>query len=303
VYDWFDGAIRPFEHPHVSMTAHTRGKTLQSLQKLTLVLAGILAILIIGYIDYSINPDVILALFYLIPIGLVAWFVGWRTGWLMGILSAVLAGYSTELQYEVLKAQPTYAIWSFVSRLIFFLLTAYILSRLRETLARSEELSLTDDLTRALNTRAFFDLLERELQRSRRYGHPLTVVYLDLDSFKTVNDTQGHQAGNTVLQTVVRVMRQAVREPDAVARLGGDEFAVLLLETGPDSARALLPRIQEALGHAMQDGGWPVTFSIGVLTCARAMCNSDEVFRRVDTLMYAVKHAGKNGIRFETLAE
>jgi diguanylate cyclase (GGDEF)-like protein len=285
------------------MNPPSRPSTHPAAWKFFLFLAGLTIILIIGYVDYSTNPEVILTLFYLIPISAVSWYVNSWAGEFLGILSAILASYSTEIQGGMFSAQPLLAVWALASRLIFFLLTAVLLARLKETLTRSKELSLTDDLTQALNTRAFFDLLDKELKRGRRYERPLTVVYLDLDGFKTVNDTLGHQIGNTVLQTVVRVMQQSVREPDSVARLGGDEFAILLPETSAESARALLPRIQDALQAAMQKGSWPVTFSVGVLTCARAMCNSDEVFRRVDQLMYAVKHAGRNGIRYETLAE
>jgi len=285
------------------MTSRFRHPISPIAQKLLLSAAAIGSVVFIGFIDSTVNPDIIHNLFYLLPIGWVSWHVNRRAGWLLALLSAILASASTEFVNGVLLTSPLLGVWIFLSRLAFYLLTCFILSRLRETLTRSKELSLTDDLTQALNTRAFFDLLEKELKRSRRYERPLTVVYLDLDSFKIVNDTLGHQIGNAVLQTVVRVMQQSVRELDSVARLGGDEFAILLPETGAESAQALFPRIQESLKAAMQKESWPITFSVGVLTCARAMCNSDEVFREADRLMYSVKHAGRNGIRYETLAE
>jgi diguanylate cyclase (GGDEF)-like protein len=245
---------------------------------------------------------VVLTLFYIIPIAWAAWFVHRREGWLLSILSAIFATYTTEIQSGFLASQPLLIAWAFLTRLVLFLIISSVVSRLHETLHRSEELSMTDDLTKAFNGRAFFDLLQKELLRSRRYGHPLTVVYLDLDNFKAVNDSLGHQTGNTVLKQVVAVMKQAVRCPDSIARLGGDEFAILLPETDADSAKALLPRIQDSLLAAMRNNQWPVTFSIGVLTCTDADCSSDEIFRRVDTLMYSVKHRGKNGIHYEVLA-
>ena len=271
-------------------------------RKALYIVGGILFVLAIGLVDYLINPEVVLTLFYIIPIAWAAWFVHRREGWLLSILSALLATYATEIQSGHLASQPLLVAWAFLTRLIFFLLTSLVISRLHETLHRSEELSMTDDLTKAFNGHAFFDLLQKELRRSRRYGHPLTVVYLDLDNFKAVNDSLGHQTGDTVLQKVVAVMKQAVRGPDSVARLGGDEFAILLPETDANSAKVLLPRIQESLLGAMQNNQWPITFSIGVLTCIDPVCSSDDIFRRVDTLMYSVKHGGRNGIHYEVLA-
>jgi diguanylate cyclase (GGDEF)-like protein len=285
------------------MPSHSSAPDLSRTWKILHIAGGIIVILAIGAVDYYTNPEVILTLFYLVPIALASWFVFWQAGWLIGILSAVISTVSNELPMGYFASKPLLTLWAFFSRLVFFLLVASILARLKQTLAHSRELSLTDDLTQALNTRAFFEILEKELQRSHRYGRPLTVVYLDLDNFKAVNDSLGHQAGDTVLQTVVRIMQTSVRDPDSVARLGGDEFAILLPETNLESSKALLPRINDSLLDAMRQAGWPVTFSIGALTCSQSICSSDEIFRRVDTLMYSVKHAGKNGIRFEVIAD
>jgi diguanylate cyclase (GGDEF)-like protein len=271
-------------------------------RKVILFLIGLLAVMGIGLLDIETSPELVLALFYLIPIVWESWYVSRGAGWVLSILSAVAASYATDVQMGYLTSQPGIALWAFVTRLVIYLLTATLASRLRETLDRSELLSRTDDLTQAINARAFFDLLAQELRRGRRYGRPLTVVYLDLDNFKAVNDTSGHHTGNAVLQTVTAAVYKSVREADSVARMGGDEFAILLPETDEEAARVIIPRLQNHLMQEMQRNAWPITFSIGVLTCQQTDSDTDAVFRKVDGLMYQVKHKGKNGISYEVLS-
>lgn len=125
---------------------------------------------------------------------------------------------------------------------------------------RTKKLTRQDDLTGALNRRGFFEVLDDESKRSQRYLHPLTVVYVDLDDFKLVNDLKGHKTGNLVLQEVARTMQSILREVDFVARLGGDEFALLLPETGAENVRAVLEKLRTALMNKMNARDWRVTF-------------------------------------------
>ncbi|MFA4915140.1 MAG: GGDEF domain-containing protein [Syntrophales bacterium] len=108
-----------------------------------------------------------------------------------------------------------------------------------------------------------------EIERSQRHKHPFTVTYFDLDNFKTVNDRFGHSMGDNVLCTVVRYAKTHLRKMDIVARLGGDEFAFLLPETDQVQARVAISKIQISLLDEMYRNDWPVTFSIGVLTCIK----------------------------------
>lgn len=142
-----------------------------------------------------------------------------------------------------------------------------------------------------------------EILRARRHGHPFTVIYIDLDNFKTVNDTLGHSVGNTLLRHVVDTLKGTVRATDLVARLGGDEFVILLPETDRDSAKVLVSKLREQLLDAMQSQGWPVTFSVGVLTCISSPANVDELIRAADAIMYEAKKTGKNAIRYSTYTE
>ena len=137
------------------------------------------------------------------------------------------------------------------------------------------------------------------MERLARSGQPFTLLYMDLDDFKIVNDTSGHAAGDALLNEVATVLKLQLRGIDIVARLGGDEFAAILPETDEQAARKVAPRLQCFLLGKMQSQHWPVTFSIGALTCLSSPQNIDELFRLGDQLMYDAKKEGKNTICYK----
>jgi diguanylate cyclase (GGDEF)-like protein len=138
--------------------------------------------------------------------------------------------------------------------------------------------------------------------RARRFRLPTTLAYVDLDSFKEVNDRSGHAAGDRVLVTVARHMRKSVRQTDLVARMGGDEFALILPNTGKDAALAVLDKLLKTLSRSMHQNYWPVTFSVGLVTFVNPPESVDWMIRRADEAMYSVKQAGKNHLRQEEIA-
>ena len=115
-----------------------------------------------------------------------------------------------------------------------------------------------------------------------------------------MNDQLGHSIGDEVLRVVVGSAKKNLRKTDVVARLGGDEFALLLPETNQQSARAALSKIQYCLLEDMQNGEWPITVSVGVLTCRSVPKSTDELVKMADELMYSVKRSGKNAIKYST---
>jgi diguanylate cyclase (GGDEF)-like protein len=256
-----------------------------------------------GWIDYQTESEVVLSIFYLIPVAIAAWYVHEGAGIAVSLLCAFFAGYDTEIQSGVFSQNPWVGGWAITSRLVFFLLTVWLVGRLRRTMASIRQMAMTDSLTGVYNARTFFDLLQKEMARSRRYRRPLSLVYLDVDNFKTVNDTLGHQTGNIVLSTVAAALRESVRRMDIVARMGGDEFSMLLPETGEDAARKMVERAQENLLREAGKKGWPVTVSIGVATFHCVDCTADDIIRKADDLMYQVKRSGKNGILYAVVAE
>lgn len=259
--------------------------------------------LVLGWLDFIASTEVVLSVFYLIPIVIAVWFVGERAALAVSLLAGGLAAYDTEVLSGVLERNAWIAVWAIVSRLVFFLFAAWLVGRQRRSMESIRRMALTDSLTGAYNARAFFELLHKEMERSRRFHHPLSLMYLDVDDFKTINDTLGHQTGNSVLGSIAASLQESVRRMDVVARLGGDEFSVLMPETGDAAVRSTVERVQETLSRKLGTKGWPVTISIGAVTYQRMDCTADDIIRKADDLMYQVKRTGKNGVRYASVRE
>jgi diguanylate cyclase (GGDEF)-like protein len=167
-------------------------------------------------------------------------------------------------------------------------------------LKRAEDLSVTDDLTQLYNSRYLAQALRRETKRASRSGHPLSLLFLDLDGFKSVNDTHGHLSGSRALVEAAAVIRGSARETDIVARFGGDEFSLVLPDTHGEGALAVAERIRERIAaHAFLTAeGLDVhlTVSVGVATLPDSAASADDLLRAADGAMYEVKARGKNGI-------
>ena len=167
-------------------------------------------------------------------------------------------------------------------------------------LQRAEALSVTDDLTRLYNTRYLNLVLRRETKRASRSGRPLSLLFLDLDGFKKVNDRHGHLAGSKALVEAAAIIRTCARETDVVARFGGDEFSLILPDTGREGAVSVATRIRDRIRAAkvLASDGLAVhlTASIGVATLPDAAASAEELLQAADMAMYRVKAAGKDGI-------
>ena len=165
---------------------------------------------------------------------------------------------------------------------------------------RAEALSVTDDLTRLYNSRYLNLVLRRETKRASRSGRPLSLLFIDLDGFKSINDTHGHLFGSRALIEAAAVIRQSARETDVVARYGGDEFALVLPDTGGEGAHAVGDRIRERMAaHTFLAGDGlaiRLTASVGVATLPDAAASVEELVQAADKAMYHVKESGKNGI-------
>jgi diguanylate cyclase (GGDEF)-like protein len=168
------------------------------------------------------------------------------------------------------------------------------------SLQRSEAVSVTDDLTGLYNSRYLNLVLRRESKRASRSGRPLSLLFLDLDGFKRVNDTHGHLAGSKALVEAAVIIRGSARETDVAARFGGDEFSVILPDTGSEGAVSVAERIRDRINASdflASDGlSIHLTASIGVATLPDVAASAEELLRAADVAMYRVKDAGKNGI-------
>jgi len=163
---------------------------------------------------------------------------------------------------------------------------------------RAEALSVTDDLTQLYNSRYMTQVLRRETKRASRSGRPLSLLFIDLDGFKRINDTYGHLYGSRALVEAGALIRQCARETDVVARFGGDEFALILPDTGSEGAAAVGERIRDRVNaHAFLQGlEIHLTVSVGVATLPDVAASADGLVQAADEAMYHVKERGKNGI-------
>jgi diguanylate cyclase (GGDEF)-like protein len=270
-------------------------KTLLFLLSMALILA---AGLLDGLLDKIFANDISFTIFYLIPVGVAAWFIGIRSGIIISIAAAIVC-YTVDVRvFTEDHTNIVIPIWNGISGLIFFLCFAYLLSLLRGELKMQRQFAMEDFLTKASNGRAFFNYSKIEISRIKRYNKPLTMVYFDLDNFKSINDTLGHKEGDELLFTVASVIRKNIRMTDAVARLGGDEFAILLPEMSEGPAKPFMKHILEILDKEMKSRGWPVTLSAGVVTYLKPPESVDEMIKTADEAMYEVKRSGKNNVKY-----
>ena len=269
---------------------------LQRQSKGCIVSAGVVLVLALWGIDYVTGPDFSFVVFYLLPVFLVTWFAGKQAGIAISLMSGV-AWYVADVLTASADAHPAITYLNLATKLGFFLVVNLTVSSLRVSLEREREMARTDYLTQVANSRYFAEIASREIRRAGRYQHPFTVAYLDIDDFKSVNDRWGHSTGDELLALVAETITNNIRATDSIARLGGDEFALLLPETGYDAASVVMQKVQQSLQSAMGRKGWPVTFSIGVVTFRTPPDSVDGMIRVADAFMYSVKHSGKNRIK------
>jgi diguanylate cyclase (GGDEF)-like protein len=260
-----------------------------------LLTLGFLLVVLQSLINYLIGPDTALYIFYLLPISLVAWLVSRRAAIYISLASA-FGYFLTEQLTGHFDNRPLHSYFNALAQLGAFLFVTYFVSALRRSHLQERQLARTDDLTGAINRRSFFEASQQEINRSRRHRHPFTVAYMDVDDFKLINDRYGHSIGDVVLKSVSQVIKSSIREIDVVARLGGDEFVILMPETDEEAAQAVVARVHGSIMNKIYEHGWPITFSIGVVTWATPPRTVDIMLKQADDTMYEVKNSGKNQV-------
>jgi two-component system, cell cycle response regulator len=171
--------------------------------------------------------------------------------------------------------------------------------KLSETNIRLQALATTDPLTGLANHRSLIATLEHELARAYRYHHPCSILFLDLDHFKAINDSYGHGVGDSILRDFASQVLANLRETDVPGRWGGEEFLVILPETGEQEAGSLSERVRSAVAsHAFtMGGGMSLTCSIGIATFPDDAGDRDGLVKCADQAMYAAKRLGRNQVR------
>lgn len=258
------------------------------------------AIALIGVIDYVTGVEYRVYPLYFLPLSVSAWYLG-RRATLAGATVCAFVWLGSNYLAGLHYSQPSIWVFNFLTQGTSFVVVGLLIATVRHSLVREAELSRTDQLTSLLNRRAFYEAAQHVLVIAARYGHPVTIAYIDIDDFKAVNDTLGHERGDTALRDAAELLRQCIRRGDVAARLGGDEFAVLLPETGADGAFALLERLRARLADALGRIPHPITVTVGAASFAVPPDDVEELVRVADETMYAAKSDGKNRVRLRTI--
>lgn len=260
---------------------------------------GFCLFVLIGCLDYQVSPNISLSVFYLLPISLTTWFVSKKAGLITGGVSAI-AGFITKFDSDYTTDSILVTSWNATVMLMVFFTVSSLLFKLRDALKQEQELARTDGTTGVANKRLFFELAGLEVKKAHRYRHPLTIIYLDIDDFKTINKNLGRQMVDKLLHTAAQSLVNNLRETDIIGRIGEDEFAILLPGSGYEPSHTVIYRVQTQLIEAMEENEWGVTFGISAVTLIHPPNSVDEMLQKADHLMYLVKNNGKNQVKHKT---
>jgi diguanylate cyclase (GGDEF)-like protein len=249
-------------------------------------------IALIALADYATGDQILLFILQLVPVAILAWCAGLYAGVVLITYVALAGG-----EFHTLHAW--HAAVSFTSNAV----VAWVVSRLKASrlqilllLDVERRMAREDPLTELASVRAFRERLRLEVDRMKRHKKPMSLLYLDLDDFKRVNDERGHAAGDETLARVGRLLHALTRKVDLCGRLGGDEFAVLMPETGAHDAIVVANRVREGMHKPFSEGGAGIGLSAGVGTFLTPPMDEQVATNEVDQLMYEAKRSGKNRV-------
>lgn len=248
----------------------------------------VFTLIFVEYVDYVTGPDLDVCFLLMIPTFLLAW----RFGVVAGCISSCITAFaSIVVNYgdQLVRVHPSIAWLNVVTLTIYLMAFAVVIHALRVEMEFHEKLARTDALTGLLNRRAFDEVLHQEMNRLTRFKRPFTLLALDLDKFKWVNDTKGHVAGDELLKSLARVLMGSFRDTDFVARLGGDEFGVILPETDEETALGVIVKLEENIRGMSLASGFPISASIGMVTNPYPPMSQEKLIEEADRRMYQDK--------------
>ena len=287
---------RPLEfHSVIHRLVITIGEYFMHQRKPSVLVLGLLMVAAIGELDLLSGPDISLSLFYILPITVVTWRIGRTAGFALSVVSVCVWVFVDARQISSLAAV---GYWNPVISLTFFLIFTATLAEFSLLV----EWVRTDYLTGLANARGFHDFVTKEIYRCGRTGGSFSLAYLDIDNFKFINDSLGHNAGDDVLRLVGSVLHKTIRRSDIVARIGGDEFTILLSGAGQQSAATAIAKVEETLRAELARAKWPVTFTVGIATFREPPRSVEAAIKQADELMYEAKRMGKNTRRHREIA-
>ena len=260
-----------------------------------ILIAGTLLVTAIGYVHSLTGLAYEFHAFFIVPVLTISWLLGPRPGYALAVLAAVLWFLADRMLAGDPAAMSPLLFNTFV-RLAVFVGGVWLVGAIHRTLMRESRLAREDSLTRLPNRREFHDRGRQVFAQAQRQGAPFTAVFIDLDRFKEINDSFGHEVGDQLLKAVADVMLKHVRASDIPGRLGGDEFALLLPNMKADAASAYVKDLRHRLLDAMHAQRWPVTFSIGVASYRQTPQDFDALLKQADALMYEVKRGSRDRV-------
>jgi diguanylate cyclase (GGDEF)-like protein len=251
-------------------------------------------IILLGVLRAKTHAEFAFASLALLPVMLISWLGGRKYGFLLAIIAATMW-----LLADIKSEQPFSEIWipwlNAITYLSIYMLVVFLVVLVSQQMQIVREQATHDALTGLINRRAFLEYGSQEEMRSKRYNHSLAVLFLDLDNFKSLNDTLGHAAGDNALKVTAKALKDSLRSTDQTARLGGDEFAAILQESDYESSIDIAHKVFLAVNQALQEFP-PVKVSIGVAWFEKADRTFPHMLKLADELMYEVKANGKGNM-------
>jgi diguanylate cyclase (GGDEF)-like protein len=255
----------------------------------------------LGVVDWISGPNVAFSVFYLLPVSALAWTSSRRWAVAAAILSAAswIAADAAGQAYS----HALIPVWNVTTRLTMFLIVSLLVSHLRVTAEHERKLARIDFLTGVANSRWFYESAQAVVAAARSSREVVTLLYIDLDDFKKINDRCGHSGGDDVLRLVGEALRASTRSHDLVGRVGGDEFAILIPSSDRSAAEAAVKHVGDRVADGLAYLEPPVTCSIGAVTFVDVRQALDNMIEAADDLMYQVKRTGKKAVHHRVEAD
>jgi diguanylate cyclase (GGDEF)-like protein len=261
-----------------------------------LLVFSYLIICFIGIIDYLTGPEIALSIFYVVPVVLVVLSTNKKQGYIISFVAAAV-WLVADLLVRHFYSSPVIPWWNAAVRFAFFALITNFASTFKKMYEQEETLARTDFLTGTANRRLLYETAQMKDFGPDATDRPCTVVYLDLDNFKKINDEFGHAVGDDVLHAIGLIIKQNLRKSDIGARIGGDEFVILLPGTGTEDSIKVAKKIKDKIIEHAGREKWPLTVTMGCATFLKPTVPVSEMISKADDLMYEAKATGKNSIR------
>lgn len=243
-----------------------------------------------GVIDHATGSQYAVSPLYLFPVLIASTAIGRVAGIVVAMTAAVVWTLALQSPGAAVATWRPFA-WNVSMRFAVLAFVAWLLSELEQEMVAARH----DFLTHLSNRRHFMLSLEAERNRSARTGRPYSLLSIDLDGFKMLNDTRGHAVGDEALRIVAAVLSRASRAMDLSARMGGDEFCILRPGADAGLATSIAARLHASASEEFRGRGWPLGLSIGVATATGAEETVDELLRRADDAMYRNKLSRRRG--------